>query len=181
MLGMTKGGDRGAAAAIVPDYWLRTPNRDDGPAVTGLVEECPPLDRNSRYCNLLQCTDFADTCVLAETNSKPIGWVSAYRPPFDDASLFVWQVAVHPEARGIGLGKEMILDILRRPVCSEVDCLKTTVTPDNFASRAMFRSLAESLNAPIEEQLHFDHKKHFEREQNSEHLITIGSFSIAAI
>lgn len=181
MLGTMKCGDRAAALAAAPDFWLRTPTRDDGPAVTALVEECPPLDRNSRYCNLLQCTDFADTCVLAETDRQPIGWVSAYRPPFDDQSLFVWQVAVHPDARGLGLGKTMILDILRRPVCSEIESLRTTVTPDNHASRAMFESLARDLNAPLTEESHFDSKRHFERRQDSENLITIGNFSIAAV
>ena len=181
MLGPSKDGVRGSAIAGAPDYWLRSPTPADGPAVTGLVADCPPLDRNSRYCNLLQCTVFADTCVLAETDRRPIGWVSAYKPPFDDSSLFVWQVAVHPDARGFSLGKEMILAILRRPACRDVDFLKTTVTPDNVASRAMFQSIAESLNAPIDEQPYFDHKEHFEREQESEHLITIGSFSTAAL
>src|SRR3546814_3090873 len=39
---------------------LRMPRTEDGPAISRLVGDCPPLDVNSAYCNLLQCTHFAD-------------------------------------------------------------------------------------------------------------------------
>jgi L-2,4-diaminobutyric acid acetyltransferase len=84
---------------------LRRPDATDGIRVSDLVASCPPLDRNSLYCNLLQCTDFSDTCVLAERNGEAIGWISGYRPPNDPATLFVWQVAVHERARGLGLAR----------------------------------------------------------------------------
>jgi hypothetical protein len=45
---------------------LREPGAADGPALHALVEQCPPLDPNSRYCNLLQITHFAGTAVVAE-------------------------------------------------------------------------------------------------------------------
>lgn len=176
MLGMTHRRDA-AARSAAPLFELRQPTGADGPAVSALIRACPPLDHNSRYCNLLQCTDFADTCVLAEAEERPLGWVSAYKPPKEPSTLFVWQVAVHPDARGLSLGKLMILDILRRPVCSDVEELKTTVTPDNDASRGMFHSLAKSLDASADEELHFDKDRHFGNHHQSEHLITIGKFT----
>ena len=144
-----------------------------------LISACPPLDRNSRYCNLLQCTDFADTCVLAERDGKPLGWASAYKPPGEAETLFVWQVAVHPDARGHSLGKRMILEILRRPVCDGVEQIKTTVTRDNEASRRMFHSLAKTLDARADERLLFERRRHFADRHQSEHLITIGRFTTA--
>src|SRR3546814_14667808 len=45
---------------------LRTPLTEDGPSISRLVGDCPPLDVNSAYCNLLQCTHFVDTTVVAE-------------------------------------------------------------------------------------------------------------------
>jgi L-2,4-diaminobutyric acid acetyltransferase len=82
---------------------LRKPDATDGIRVADLVAICPPLNRNSLYCNLLQCTDFSDTCILAEKNGKAVGWISGYRPPNEPATLFIWQVAVHERARGLGL------------------------------------------------------------------------------
>ncbi|MBD4807723.1 diaminobutyrate acetyltransferase, partial [Xanthomonas citri pv. citri] len=38
---------------------FRTPAVTDGPSVTELIAQCLPLDPNSAYCNLLQCTHFA--------------------------------------------------------------------------------------------------------------------------
>ena len=45
---------------------LRKPESTDGYALNSLVERCKPLDTNSVYCNLLQCSDFADTSIAAE-------------------------------------------------------------------------------------------------------------------
>lgn len=177
MLGIENRREGTAARRAVPEYELRKPTGADGPAVSELIAECPPLDRNSRYCNLLQCTDFADTCVLADGDEKALGWVSAYKPPGEPSTLFVWQVAVHPDARGLSLGKKMILAILKRPLCADVELLKTTVTADNDASRGMFNSLAKSLDTSAREQPHFDSERHFDNRHESEHLITIGKFT----
>ena len=46
---------------------LRTPVKDDGFRLHQLVAECPPLDPNSIYCNLLQCSHFAETGVAADS------------------------------------------------------------------------------------------------------------------
>ena len=152
---------------------FRPPTVDDGAEICDLVAACPPLDRNSLYCNLLQCTDFAETCLIAEDGAKPIGWVSGYRPPAEPSTLFIWQVAVAREARGIGLARTMILSLLERPACSTVDRIKTTITPDNEASWALFESVADALNGDIERQPWFDQKIHFRGRHDSEHLVTI--------
>src|SRR5690606_1536308 len=93
---------------------FRPPRAMDAARVHGLVAACPPLDRNSMYCNLLQCTHFADTCILAEEGDRLLGWISAYRPPAEPSTLFVWQVAVHTDARGTGLGGKLLMALLKR-------------------------------------------------------------------
>lgn len=165
------------AARSAAAFSLRPPNADDGPAVRELIAACPPLDRNSLYCNLLQCTDFADTCIVAERGAGPEGWVSGYVPPADPHALFVWQVAVHPEARGEGLAGRMILALLERPACEETERIETTITPDNDSSWALFAAVARRLNAPIERRLRFDAEIHFRGRHDSEHQVTIGPIS----
>ena len=70
---------------------LRKPESTDGYALNSLVERCKPLDTNSVYCNLLQCHDFADTAIAAETaDGDLVGFISGYRPPARQDTLFVW-------------------------------------------------------------------------------------------
>jgi L-2,4-diaminobutyric acid acetyltransferase len=103
---------------------------------------------NSCYAYLLLCRDFSATCVVAEEEGFLGGFVSAYIPPLRPDVLFVWQVAVNKALRGKGLGKSLILDILRRKACRNVNFLETTVSPSNGPSQALFASVAEALQAP---------------------------------
>jgi L-2,4-diaminobutyric acid acetyltransferase len=157
---------------LAADVVLRKPRATDGVRVADLIASCPPLDENSLYCNLLQCTDFRDTCVLAEKEGEAVGWISGYRPPNEPETLFIWQVAVNERARGLGLARRMLLEVLGRE--SRVSYLKTTITPDNEASRRLFRSLADGAGAPLRETAGFDAKEHFGNRHASERLITIG-------
>jgi L-2,4-diaminobutyric acid acetyltransferase len=177
---MTKSNPRaaegaGAAPASSP-IRLRAPAAQDGKRVWDLIAACPPLDRNSLYCNLLQCSDFAETCVLAEKDGEAVGWVSGYRPPADHDALFVWQVAVHESARGEGLAKKMIEEILSRPAARGVTKIKTTITPGNNASWSVFRSIAAGLAAPLASEAWFERETHFAGAHETEHLVTIGPF-----
>ncbi|MEX0693995.1 MAG: diaminobutyrate acetyltransferase [Rhodospirillales bacterium] len=160
---------------------LRRPTPEDGVAVNELVEQCKPLDENSVYCNLLQCSHFSETSSVAELAGDVGGFVSGYIMPEQEDTLFVWQVAVAPDARGLSLAKRMVLDILRRPVASRVRNLQTTITPDNKASHGVFNSIARTLNAEVDRDVLFDREDHFDGQQKSEVLWNIGPFKRAAL
>ncbi|MEX2479497.1 MAG: diaminobutyrate acetyltransferase [Gammaproteobacteria bacterium] len=169
-----------SATQTCPDtdpFVLSPPTATDAAAVHELIARCPPLDRNSLYCNLLQCSHFAATCALARDGERTVGFVSGYRPPTDPGVLFIWQVAVDETARGHGLAQRLIRDILARESSAGIDRLHTTVTPSNEASRAMFRRLAESLAAPVEIRPHFDRHIHLAGHAESEELFSIGPFT----
>lgn len=141
-----------------------------------LIARCPPLDRNSLYCNLLQCTHFAATSAIARGPAAPLGFVSGYRAPHAAATLFVWQVAVAPEARGLGLARQLVRAILARPCNADLMHLETTITPDNAASWSLFTALARDLAAPLAKRLVFDRERHFDGAHDSEVLVRIGPF-----
>ncbi|MDZ3832859.1 MAG: diaminobutyrate acetyltransferase [Sphingopyxis sp.] len=153
---------------------LRRPQATDGPAVTALIAACPPLDRNSAYCNLVQCTHFAAHCVIAERGGRIVGWVSGHRPPSDPEAFFVWQVAVAAEARGQGLAGRMIRMLLARPEQRGVARLITTVTHDNAASWALFRGLAREWGAGLEQEPLFERDAHFAGAHDTEFQASIG-------
>ena len=152
---------------------FRMPNADDGAAIWNLVRDCKPLDENSMYCNLIQCDHFRDTCVLAERDGEVVGWISAYLLPDDSETLFVWQVAVSPKARGTGLGVRMLEHLLARDVCADVAQLKTTITSDNKASWGLFRKLARRQGGDLAHEAPFPRDDHFDGRHATEHMVTI--------
>lgn len=151
---------------------LRKPEPTDGAGIWALIKGCKPLDENSLYCNLVQAEHFSDTCVLAERDGEVMGWISGHMIPNENA-LFIWQVAVSPKARGLGLGRRMLLDLVRREACAEARHLKTTITRDNEASWALFRSLARHLGGEIKAKPHFTRAEHFGGRHATEHMVTI--------
>lgn len=153
---------------------LRKPAATDGPAITKLIAACPPLDTNSAYCNLLQCTDFADFCVVAERGEEVVGWVSGYRRPTAPQDFFVWQVAVAAGARGERLAGRMIEALLARPENTGVTHLVTTVTAENAASWALFEGLARKWEAPLHKSARFDAATHFAGAHSTEWQARIG-------
>lgn len=136
------------------DIVLRRPTLDDGAAIHALIASAPPLDLNSTYAYLLLCHHFRDTCVVAEQDGKVLGFISAYLPPTQPETFFVWQVAVHAQARGRGLGVSMLRYLLQR-VSGQIQYLETTVSPSNQASRAMFARLAKDCETVLSEQAMF--------------------------
>lgn len=156
---------------------LQQPDSTLGAKVHQLIRECPPLDGNSLYCNLLQCSHFADTSVAAFIDHRLVGFISAYIKPQQTDTLFIWQVAVHASARQQGLALAMLQHILARPSCQQIHYLETTITENNQASWRLFESLADRLQAPNHKQVLFDKEQHFQHQHDSEWLMRIGPFT----
>ena len=159
---------------------LRIPSPRDAASVFRLVSQCPPLDTNSMYCNLLQCMHFADTSVVAvqsdSTGEELLGFISGYLIPERKNTLFIWQVAVSKAARGRGLALDMLQHILDRPQCSDVIYLETTITESNPASWALFESLSKKLHTTLEKSIMFDRDDHFVGDHDTEYLAHLGPF-----
>lgn len=153
---------------------LRSPVAEDGPAVTALIAGSPPLDPNSAYCNLLQCSDFADTCVVAESGGRIVGWISGYRPPSHPEHIFVWQVAVDRSARGLGLGGRMLDELIARPAAKGATALTTTVTETNQASWGLFEAFARRHGALLTKSPRFERDAHFAGAHDTEWQASIG-------
>lgn len=151
---------------------LRKPLATDGAAIWELIKSCKPLDENSLYANLIQADHFHDTCVVAELDGEIVGWISGHMIPAKD-ELFVWQVAVSEKARGLGLGKAMLLELIERDACDGADHLKTTITEDNAASWALFRSFARAIGGVLTDEPHFHEDVHFGGRHDTEHMVTI--------
>lgn len=153
---------------------LRRPVAGDGSALHTLIDSCPPLDTNSLYCNLLQCTHFAATSVVAEIDGAVLATVTGYLVPGSENTLFIWQVAVGEAARGRGLARKMLSAILARPECKDVTYIETTVTESNAASWALFEGVARRANVPLCRSEKFEKSIHLNDQHPSEILARIG-------
>ncbi len=153
---------------------FRVPLSSDGMSVHQLVADCKPLDENSVYCNLLQCAHFSQTGCCAEVNGELVGFVSAYIPPGQPDTLFIWQVAVSESARGKGLAGRMIRHILDRESCRQIRFIEATITPTNSPSWALFTRLAEFYQAELKRMPMFDRDHHFNGKHESEDRVIVG-------
>lgn len=155
---------------------MSRPKVDQGAAIHRLIAACKPLDLNSRYAYLLLCEHFADTCVVARARDRIVGFVSAYRLPHREDTVFVWQVAVDSDMRGGGMAAMMLDELLTRTCLRGCRYLETTVSPSNTPSRRLFHALARRLRAPLHERVLFADCVFGEEHHECEQLIRIGPF-----
>jgi L-2,4-diaminobutyric acid acetyltransferase len=155
---------------------IGAPQAADGADIWQLIADSGALDENSLYCNLLQCSHFAETCAVARMDGKVVGWMSGYIPPQQPDTLFVWQICVSPAARKRGLASRLIRNVLNRRNCQQVRHVSCTITKDNAASWKLFGSLARELDASLEKREHFSKDEHFQGMHDSEFEVVIGPF-----
>lgn len=158
------------------EFFFRKPLATDGFAVHQLIANSPPLDPNSVYCNLLQCSHFADTSVLVEAEGRVVGFMSGYVKPTDSQVLFVWQVAVAADCRGHGLAGRMLQALVQRPELSAISYLETSVTPSNQASANLFKRFADKAQTKLNTSVLFSQAEHFAGRHDDEVLFRIGPF-----
>ncbi|WP_225829104.1 diaminobutyrate acetyltransferase [Streptomyces naphthomycinicus] len=143
--------------AAPAELLIERPAPTDGAALWRLAKESKTLDLNSSYSYLLWCRDFAGTSVVARgADGEPVGFVTGYLRPDRPRTLLVWQVAVDPGHRGLGIAAAL-LDGLTARLAAErgVTELETTITPGNTASERLFTSFAERHGARVDREVLF--------------------------
>jgi len=129
---------------------LREPRVEDGGPIWSLVKDTGVLDLNSAYSYLMLCQFFKETCVVAEQDGEVVGFISAYRLPTNQDTIFVWQVGVAASQRRKGLAGQMLEELLQRETCKKIRYLETTISPSNRPSQSLFQALARNMNTHCE-------------------------------
>jgi len=135
----------------LPELRFREPQVEDAAAMWRIVQDSGVLDPNSPYCYLLLCRDFAATCAVAEVGTQAIGFVTAYVPPNQPDTLFVWQIGVTEAFRNKRIAALLLAQVLGREACRGVTHIETTIAPSNQASMALFEGLARPKGAVMTE------------------------------
>ncbi len=152
---------------------FRAPNKEDGAAVYDLVAHCPPLDKNSMYCNFLQTSHFYNTCIIALDENKAVGFISAYLRPDDEDILFIWQVAVDNNFRGRGLAYSMLMNLLARNEFKQLKAIETTITKENKGSWKLFEKIEAQSLTQANISIFLDKVLHFKKSHETEYLYHI--------
>lgn len=132
------------------DITIRPTTLSDGKAITKLVKASGTLDVNSDYLYFLLAEHFSQTCAIAVGDQdQALGFVTAYRLPEQPATLFIWQIAVAEHARGHGLAKQMLKHFTKLAWFSTINQVVCTISPNNIASNALFKSFASELGGQV--------------------------------
>lgn len=123
---------------------LRLPVSQDAQAIRQLARDTLVLSVNSTYHYALMARMFNETSIIAQSSDTLCGYITAFRPPQQPDTVFVWQVGVAETCRGKGLGKKMLCTIIRnqQPIFVEA-----SIASNNKASRNLFSSIARKFNA----------------------------------
>ncbi len=158
----------------IDDLTIEPPTLQDAAAMHRLAEESGVLDVNSRYAYLLCARLFASSCRIARNSvGEVIGFTTAIVDPEKNNTLFVWQVAVDPSARGLQLGARMVADIV---AALQVRMVEATVTPGNAASTRMFARIAEWLKSEVQYDTGFAPELFAPENHEEEELLRIATF-----
>jgi len=121
----------------------------DGALLWELAKTAGGIDLNSPYAYMMTCRNFAGTCAVAEVFGIPAGFVTAHRVQDRADTLFVWQVAVLPEFRGLGIARRLLDGLMDQLGCAGVRKVEATVTPSNAASEKLFSAFAKGRGATL--------------------------------
>lgn len=156
---------------------LRAPEERDGEAIWRLVKQSGALDVNSAYLYIMLSSYFQSTCAIAELGSKPVGFVTGFRPPERFDTWFVWQIAVDKEARGQGLARRLLDHVLAREENRGIRFLEATISPSNKASQSLFLGFARDRHASCQVSEGFPEELFpLEGNHEDEKLFQIGPF-----
>jgi len=129
---------------------IRTALEGDGALLWTLARDSGGIDLNSPYAYMMQCRNFKNTCMVAEVFGAPAGFVTAHRVSGRTDVLFVWQVAVLREFRGLGIAHRLLAGLVEQAACLGVRKLEATVTQSNKASEALFTAFAKARGAKLD-------------------------------
>jgi L-2,4-diaminobutyric acid acetyltransferase len=132
------------------DIQFRTPEARDASPIHTLVGRLDGLEQNTCYAYALLCSHFAATSVVAERHGTIVGFNLGYLPPSRPDAIFVWQIGVAPEARGIGLGTKLLNAMVALPAAADTRYLEATVATGNNASKALFTGFARKRGVACE-------------------------------
>lgn len=170
---MNEGGQSERTIAGGASIRIRRAEVTDAVAAHDIVITSGALEPNSGYAYALAFREFGDTCRVAVRDGEVVGFVLGFVPPTRTETVFVWQIGVREDARGMGVG-QALLEALTSDRAEPFAYLEATVTPSNTTSRALFAGFAKRRGAALVTKPCFDSNHFPGSTHESEPLLRIG-------
>lgn len=98
---------------------------------------------------------YTDTCVVAKLDQELVGFITAFIPPKQPDTVFIWQIGVDPDHSGKGIGSQLLDQLLDQVKETDIQYVEATITPSNKASQALFEKLAKRHDTSCQVQTFF--------------------------
>lgn len=103
-----------------------------------LVSQSPPLEKYFQHFYRIMLRYFTSTCLVAELQQKLVGWQMGFISQNSPETYFLWQIGVHPDMQGRGLGGLLLEDVEKRVYQLGCKRVEVTIDPENLPSGKLF-------------------------------------------
>ncbi len=128
---------------------IRSPTVDDLPELVELVRRCEPfLTAYIPYFYWVYVRYFGASCAVAEVDGVLAGWCAIL--PVPSGSWFLHQLGVAPELRKTGIGKDLVIHLVRELKSENTSFeLEFTVEKKNRGTLILAQSAARAVQMHI--------------------------------
>jgi len=117
---------------------IREAKENEFLSVYDLVSQSPPLEKYFQHFYRIILRYFSSSCLVAEYQKKLVGWQMGFVSQNDYHTYFLWQIGVHPDMQGRGLGGLLLEAIEKKAYEMGSSRIEVTIDPENLASEKLF-------------------------------------------
>lgn len=158
---------------MTQNFRMRSPAPEDAVAIYELLQPYKPyVGTSPLYTYLLICEHFSETSLVVEDEARQIiAFTSAFIPPRQPNTLFLWEIAVKEGFHGNNLYIRMV-----REICSKVSpaYVEATVNPSNDSSIRRLQKLSDIFGSECRQSTLFPSEYFGAVEHEDEDLYRIG-------
>ncbi|MGM0440849.1 MAG: GNAT family N-acetyltransferase [Elusimicrobiota bacterium] len=123
------------------DFNIREAKEEEFLKLHKFVANCPPLEQYPVHLYKLTLRYFRNTCFIAELNGNWAGFLTSFISQVNPENLFMWQIGIHPDMQGKGLGKKILKAAEKKLKKRGIKKIELTVDPENSPSQKLFTGM----------------------------------------
>jgi len=113
-------------------------------SIINLLNDCKPyVHPHHEYVYWILGNFYQSTTFVCVESERLIGFICGL-PSIDQSTIFVWQVCIHPDFRGRGIGLGLIKLLFESSEQFGFNNLQLSITANNSISKSMFKKFSEN-------------------------------------
>jgi L-2,4-diaminobutyric acid acetyltransferase len=119
---------------------------DDAKKIHEIVKKTPGIDDNSLYYYSLWLKEFDQSNVVAVHNKRIVAFLTAFRKPKDNSTLFLWQLAAVPRHGIPDLGVNLSYYLIDDEIKKNLSSIEATIDLNNKSILYVMKKLEKRYN-----------------------------------